>query len=162
MIFKQTRAALPLAFASTLALNYPNVALAQTNPPVSASSPGSGLINDWLREQAQSFDVWDVGGQFRGRFEHKEYFAVASAGKVDFQKSGDADNIYGLFRERFHLGYMPCAWFSVFGEFQDSSAVNDDRNPSPDNDHYQLRQAWVKLGNVKEFPFTATVSAPWR
>jgi hypothetical protein len=136
-------------------------ACAQSNKLAAASSPppapGGGLMNGWLREQSQFFDAWDIGGQFRSRLEHKEYFAVPSAGQVDFSKKGDGDNTFGLFRERFHAGYTPFNWISAFGEFQDSSAVSDDRNPSPDNDHYQLRQAWVMLGDAKQFPVTVKV-----
>jgi len=71
---------------------------------------------------------------------------------VDFQRTGDADNTYGLLRFRLHLGYTPCDWFQVYGEMQDSSAFNDDRRPSPDQDHLSLRQAWLDLGNPKDFP----------
>jgi hypothetical protein len=146
-----------LVAVSLFTLNLSQNAWAQSNKLASASTPApsAGLMNDWLREQSPVFDAWNIGGQFRSRFEHKESFAVPSAGQVDFSKRGDADNTFGLFRERFHAGYTPCLWFSVFGEFQDSSAVSDDRNPSPDNDHYQLRQAWVLLGDAKKFPFTA-------
>ncbi len=152
---KQISATLLKVVTSLLILNLTSDVFAQGYPP--ASPPSAGLMNDWLREQSHGFDAWNIGGQFRARLDHKEYFAVPSAGQVDFSKSGDADNTFGLFRERFHVGYTPSLWFSVLGEFQDSSAVNDDRNPSPDNDHYQLRQAWVTLGNAKKFPFTAKV-----
>ena len=155
---KQNSVLIGMVATLLLLLNFPQNAAGQSNQLASASTavpaPSAGLINDWLREQSPGFDAWNIGGQFRARLEHKEYFAVANAGQADFSKKGDADNSFGLFRERFHVGYTPCLWFSVFGEFQDSSAVNDDRNPSPDNDHYQLRQAWVALGDAKQFPLT--------
>jgi hypothetical protein len=116
----------------------------------------AGLLNDWLREQSPAFGPWDVGGQIRARVEDKAFFAVANEKAVDFQHNGDSDNTYFLLRERVHLGYTPCSWFQVYGEMQDAGAYNDDRNPSPDTDHDGLRQAWVGLGNVLEFPLTLT------
>jgi hypothetical protein len=156
MSTKLTSSPLLLSLSPLLFLSVTNCTWAQSNSVASAPAPGpgAGLINDWLREQSGAFNPWDIDGQFRARIEHKEFFTVPSAGQVDFQRTGDADNTYWLFRERFHLGYTPCARFSVFGEFQDSNAVNDDRNPSPDNDHYQLRQGWLSVGNPREFPLT--------
>ncbi len=148
--------ALSVAVFSLLALNFPSTAFAQTNKPASAPV-SAGLMNDWLREQSSGFNAWNIGGQFRTRLDSKDYFAVPTAGQVDFSKNGSADNTFWLFRERFHVGYAPVSWLSAYGEFQDSSAANDDRNPSPDNDHYQLRQAWVTLGDAKSFPFTAKI-----
>jgi hypothetical protein len=121
--------------------------------PMTSTAPAStGLLNDWLRDQSTSFDSWDIGGQLRGRFEYKSYFAAPNEHVVDFQRTGDPNNTYGLLRLRLHLGYTPCGWFQVYGEMQDSTAFNDDRRPSPDQDHYPLRQAWLGLGNPKEFP----------
>lgn len=134
-------------------------ALAQTNlstftmPP----APVPGLLNDWLREQSSGFSAWDIGGQVRARYEDKAYFAVPNRKNVDFQHTGDSENAYELMRERFHLGWMPCPWIEIYGEYQDSTSFNDDRKPSPDNDHYTLRQAWAALGNPAEFPVVAKV-----
>jgi hypothetical protein len=135
----------------------PQASLAQSNAVVSSSSPdaNAGLVNDWLRRQSTAFDAWDIGGQFRARFEDKSYFAVPSRHAADFQHHGDSGNACELLRERVHLGWKPIDWFEVFGEMQDSSAISDDRDPSPDKDHYTLRQAWVSLGRPKEFPLMA-------
>ncbi len=138
-------------------LSQAEIASAQSNQLTTATAPSAGLINDWLRGQSEAFEAWNLGGQFRARIEQKKYFAVPNANQGDFKRTGDPDNTFGDFRERLHLGYSPCAWFTVFGEYQDSSAVNDDRNPSPDTDHSQLRQAWLALGNAKTFPLTAKV-----
>ena len=123
----------------------------------SGSTASAGLANDWLRDQSTIFDPFDIGGQFRARFEDRKHFAVPNEAHADFQRAGDSDNDPFLFRERVHLGYAPCSWFGVYGEFQDSAALSDDRSPSPENDHGQLRQAWVSLGNAQEFPLTAKV-----
>jgi hypothetical protein len=130
-----------------------NTASTFTYPP----APQPGLLNDWLREESSGFNPWDIGGQVRGRFEDKEYFAVPNLKKGDFVHAGAADNSYELMRERLHTGWLPCQWFEIYGELQDSTAFNDARNPSPDNDHYALRQAWVSLGNPQEFPLEAKV-----
>jgi hypothetical protein len=133
---------------------------AQTNlstftvPP----APLPGLLNDWLRQQSSELSSWDIGGQVRARFEDKAYFAVPKPKKdVDFQHTGDSDNSYELMRERLHVGWMPWKWVEIYGELQDSTSFNDDRQPSPDNDHYTLRQAWAAMGNPEEFPLMAKV-----
>ena len=136
-----------------------STAFAQTNlstftmPP----APLPGLLNDWLRQQNSGFSNWDIGGQVRARYEDKAYFAVPNRKNVDFQHTGDSENDYELMRERLHLGWMPWDWIEVYGELQDSTAFGDDRQPSPDNDHYSLRQAWVALGNPEQFPVLAKV-----
>jgi hypothetical protein len=124
-------------------------------PPSPASSPSAGLLNDYLREENSAFKKWDLGGQFRARLEHKEYFA--SAGTVDFADHGNAENTYYLFREKFHVGYTPMPWLTVFGEARDSSAHSDDREPSPDNDALDLHQGFLKIGDAKTFPLTLKV-----
>jgi hypothetical protein len=40
--------------------------------PQQAPAPSTGLIDEWLREQCPAATVWDVGGQFRVRYEVKE------------------------------------------------------------------------------------------
>jgi hypothetical protein len=134
-------------------------ALAQTNPVAAASAPppSAGLLNDWLRRQQAGFEAWDLGGQFRARFEDKASFAVPNLHEADFQTTANPANAYVLTRERVHLGWMPCPWFKAYGEMQDSTALNDERVPSPDNDHFTLRQAWASLGGTEDFPLLAKV-----
>src|SRR5262249_48046695 len=100
---------------------------------------------------------WDIGGQVRLRYEDKAYFAVPNRKNADFQHTGDSENAYELMRERVHLGWMPCPWVEAYSEMQDATAFGDDRKPSPDNDHFTLRQLWVSLGNPQEFPVVAKV-----
>ncbi len=133
---------------------------AQTNISTTTIPPAPlpGLFNDWLREQSTDLKTWDIGGQVRARYEDKAYFAVPKPLKaVDFQHTGDSGNAYELMRERLHLGWLPCKWFEIYGEMQDSTSFNDARQPSPDNDHYTLRQAWGAFGNPGEFPLMAKV-----
>jgi len=130
----------------------------QTNSTTAVPpAPSPGLLNDWLRQQATGYNSWDIGGQVRARYEDKAYFAAPNRKNADFQHTGDYGNAYELMRERLHLGWLPCKWIEIYGELQDSTSFNDDRQPSPDNDHYSLRQAWVRLGNPEEFPLIAKV-----
>jgi hypothetical protein len=138
----QDRGGAPLSSGTSAGAAYP--------PTVSSA----GLLNDWLREESPAFEAWDIGGQVRGRFEYKDYFAVPNESAVDLARKGDSNNSYFLLRERLHLGYTPVSWLKLYGEVQDAGAYGDDRNPSPDNDHAMLRQAWAGLGDPKEFPLT--------
>jgi hypothetical protein len=113
-------------------------------------------VNDFLRAQSKDFEPWDLGGQFRARFEHRDGFGITgTAGSVDFRDHGaDVANGYGLFRTKIHLGYKPVDWASALVEGRDSFAIYDDRSPRPENDRTDLHQGYVVLGNAKEFPLT--------
>jgi len=113
----------------------------------------AGLLNDWLRDESHFFEPWDLGGQLRGRLEHKEYFFTpGQPGQVDFRKNGgDPDNTYLLLRARVHSGFRS-EWFGAFAEGQESSSTGDRRNPNPESDLFDLRQAYVTLGDGKKFP----------
>lgn len=124
-------------------------------PPPPATPPSAGLLNDYLREENSVFQPWDIGGQFRARLEDRKFYA--GPGAVDFSANGNADNTYYLFREKFHIGYTPAAWLTLFGEARDSSAHSDDREPSPDNDAIDLYQAYLKIGDAKNFPVTLKI-----
>src|ERR1039457_3211618 len=132
------------ALAATLAVESVTISAQTTKPsvgpPGAASSPSpasAGLVNDWLREQTRSFDPFDLGGQFRARFVDQTYFAVPGAGPtaVEFRANTPASaNDFLLLRTRFHLGYSPTDWLTVFGEGQNSSSTGDKRNPNPQSD----------------------------
>src|SRR6266700_6675385 len=83
--------------------NSPAAKPAQTKSQLTASDVQPGLVNDWLRSQSSSFSAWDVGGQFRARYEHSEYL-----GPVDFSATGgnSSDNRM-LLRTFVHAGYDP-------------------------------------------------------
>lgn len=124
-------------------------------PAKPAASPG--LLNDWLRQESDGFNQWDIGGQVRGRFEAKSGFAVPGvAGAVDFSQT-TPDNNYWLLREKLHLGYKPASWFNIFAEGRDSSTFEDKRTPEPEEDSIDLHQAFLGLGDAKQFPLTAKV-----
>ena len=122
-------------------------------------SQNTGLLNNYLRSESPAFTNWDLGGQARGRFESKSGFAVSGAGAtaVDFSKT-TPDNNYLLLRERLHLGWDPCSWFTVFGEAQNSASTGDRRNPNPQSDGpVDLHQAYVRLGGNETLPVSLKI-----
>ncbi len=134
--------------------NAVNLTATTLKPPASA-----GLLNDWLRTQSDGFKRWDIGGQFRARYELHDNYAVAGrAGAVDFGGSAvDNDNDYFLTRTKIHIGYSPADWFTAFVEGRHSTASGDERNPSPDRDTADLHQAYLKFGDAKKFPVALKV-----
>ena len=141
----------------------PVLAQVDDNPPVPKPSPiqshltasdaQSGLVNDWLRSQSSLFSAWDVGGQFRARYEHAEYL-----GTVDFSATGghSSDNRM-LLRTFVHVGYDPTSWLNFYAEGRDSRGFWDEPNPNPDLDTADLHQAFVQIGNPKLFPLIAKI-----
>ena len=132
---------------------------AQEKPAPPPPPPSAGLLNDLLRKESDEFKQLDIGGQFRARLEHKEYFAApGQAGAIDFRaKGGDPDNTYLLLREKLHLGYSPVSWLTVYAEARDSSTDNDDRNPNVDSDTFDLHQGYLMVGDLKKFPLALKV-----
>src|ERR1051326_5760625 len=66
-------------------------------PSGTASAMPPGLVNEWLRDQSSIFNPWDLGGQFRARYELKEN-GGSSGGSFpnrDFRRNGvDNDNSF--------------------------------------------------------------------
>lgn len=137
------------------------------NAPTSATAatakaaPSAGLVNDWLREQSSAFSAWDIGGEFRMRYDFKENAGEGSSSSVDFMKvlppGKFNDNAYLILRERVHLGYTPVDWITAFVEGRDATAIDDRRKPSKVADTFDLQLAWLKVGDPKNFPLTAKV-----
>lgn len=128
-------------------------------PPTAPTPSTAGLVNDWLRRQDEGWSAFDLGGQYRFRFEHKEHFARSGTpGAVDFREEGvPTGNTYGLSRLKVHLGYQPADWLRGYVEGRDSLAWNDRRAPDPETDRADLHQAWLELGHAASFPLTARV-----
>ncbi len=124
---------------------------AQTNSQLTASDVQPGLVNDWLRSQSSSFSAWDLGGQFRARYEHAEYL-----GPVDFSATGghSSDNRM-LLRTFVHAGYDPTPWLNFYAEGRDSRGFWDEPNPNPDLDTVDLHQAFIQIGKPQLFPIIA-------
>ncbi len=154
---------LHLALAVAAVATLPAVSLAQTPPPASTAAPAAkpaaasaGLLNDWLRAQSPEWKAWDIGGQFRVRYEAFDGGSPAAPNN-DFQKSGvDNDNRYLWTREKLHLGYT-APWFNAYVEGRNSNNAGDDSDPSSGEDSFDLHQAYLTLGNAKAFPITAKV-----
>jgi Alginate export len=127
--------------------------------PTSAVRPSAGFFNDWLRQDDPYMAAWDIGAAVRLRYEIRDKFAIAGqAGSMDFRDHGaDVDNAYFLQRIKPHIGYTS-KWFSAFVEGRSSGSTGDDRHPNPESDGpIDLHQAYVTLGNHKEFPISLKV-----
>src|SRR5437016_663683 len=126
---------------------------AKSNSTVHMSNVQPGIANDWLRSQSSSFAAWDLGGQFRARYEHPE-----SLGPVDFSATGghSSDNRM-LLRTFVHVGYDPTTWLNFYSEGRDSRGFWDEPNPNPDLDTMDLHQAFVQIGNPQLFPLIAKI-----
>ncbi|MEO8426934.1 MAG: alginate export family protein [Verrucomicrobiota bacterium] len=127
--------------------------------PTSPVRPSPGLINEWLRKDDPYMAAWDIGVLTRLRYEIRDNFGIAgSPGSLDFRDHGaDVDNSFLMIRVRPRIGYTG-TWFSVFVEGRASSTTGDDRNPNLESDGpIDLHQAYVTLGNHKEFPLSLKI-----
>ncbi len=155
-------------------------ASAQTTPPANPSAaakttPASaGLVNDYLRQSNPAFTNFDIGGSVRGRYEVKEGYAIQGvAGSLDFRAhNADVNNDYFLEKIRLRAGYTG-QWWGALVEGESSLAQSDERfayanNPAvagttkkkgdgPEADNIELHQAFVTLGNLKQFPLQLKV-----
>ena len=159
--------------AGALVLAALNDVQAQYAPPP-PPTPFQGFINEYLRGQDPYANQWDIGGDFRGRYEAKETFGIAgTVGSVDFRRTGPVvDNEYYLLRFKLHAGYTD-KWWSAYGELQSSVAKSDFRaayanvpavagttkyvGDGPESDTLDLHQAYIAIGNHKEFPLSLKV-----
>jgi hypothetical protein len=121
-----------------------------------APQPGTGLVNGWLRSESESFSPWDIGGQVRLRYELKDN--AGAFPNRDFIREGQINdnNVLDL-RTKVHVGYTPADWANLFVEGRDAHAWFDHRDPSPDQDTFDLHQAYVKIGNTNNFPLMVIV-----
>lgn len=143
-----------LAVATLAAQAAPEAAKPAAAKPAAPAS--AGVLNDWLRSQSPEWKAWDIGGQVRARYEVFDGGSPA-APNSDFQKTGaDNDNSYLWTREKLHVGYT-AKWFNVYGEARNSNAVGDDDTRNLGEDSFDLHQAYLSLGNAKEFPVTVKV-----
>ncbi len=158
---------------SALVLTITSHVYAQYAPPP-PPAPFAGFLNEYLRQQNPYLNQWDFGGYVRQRFEDKSGSTIpGSAGSLDFRDHGaDVENSYWLTKVRFHAGYTD-KWWGAYLEGQSSLAVGDKRfayanNPAvagtvarqgdgPESDTFDLHQAYVTLGNHKEFPLSLKV-----
>lgn len=127
--------------------------------PTKPVRPSAGFVNDWLRKDNPSMAAWDIGAQVRLRYEIRDHFGIVGIpGSVDFRETGaDVDNAYFLHRIKPRIGYT-AEWFNVLVEARSSGSTGDDRNPNPESDGpIDFHQAYVFIGNHKEFPVSLKV-----
>ncbi len=158
-------AALVLAAASQVYGQY-------TPPPAPQSF--AGYINEAIRKEDPSLSDWDIGGAERVRFEDHEGYGIPGVPGTparpnnDFRAEGaDVYSAYWLSRLRLHVGYT-ATWWSAYVEGRSSLASGDQRwayanapavpgtaareGNGPESDSIDLHQAYVTIGNPKEFP----------
>ena len=83
----------------------------------------------------------------------------------DFDSSIDDDNDDAWLLNRFRLGLAvkPVSWLKLYGQTQDVREAFSDRSNIPGvrgaegDDTFDLRQAYISLGDVKKFPLLLTV-----
>src|SRR5580765_2192754 len=162
-----------IIIVAALALAALNPVLAQYAPPP-PPLPFQGFINEYLRKDDPYMNKWDIGGALRARYEAKEGFGIAGvAGSMDFRDHGaDVNNEYWMERIRYRVGYTE-KWWSALVEGRSSFVQSDQRfayfaNPlppatvnrnglGPESDRVDLHQAYITLGNHKEFPVSLKV-----
>ena len=161
----------------------PNLDWGVTTPV--APSP-AGFINDWLRQDNPYLSSWNLGALYWSRYEMKQNGGFTGPGSLaDFRTDTDNDNSYLLQRVLLRGGYTG-RWFEVFAQGRSSTVTGDDRSStgnfvtqartlngvaipaypvgpagrgsSPESDGpMDLQQAYVSLGNHKEFPVSLKV-----
>jgi Alginate export len=143
---------------------------AQYAPPQPAQ-PFPGFINQYLRQENPYLSAWDIGGNERLRYEAKSGYGMPGVtGSIDFRDHGaDVSNDYLMSKLRFHVGYTD-KWWSAYAEGRSSLVAGDERfayfasplppgtvnrkGDGPEADAIDLQQAFVTLGNHKEFPLS--------
>jgi hypothetical protein len=129
--------------------------------PTTPVRPSAGLLNDYLRQDNAAMAAWDLGVATRLRYEVRDGFGIPGKGGpgADFRENVDNDNNYLLYRIRPRIGYNS-EWFSALVEGRHSGTESDERNkpgPNPEADDFDLHQAYVVIGNHKEFPISLKV-----
>lgn len=146
---------------------------AQYAPPPPLQ-PFPGFINTYLRNQDAYLANWDVGGSVRLRYELREN-NLAAPPNSDFASTATAvatnpgkisnDNAYVADKLLFRVGYTD-KWWGVLAEARSSGVSSDNRGAapniatgaSPESDGpIELHQAYVTVGNHKEFPVSLKV-----
>ena len=155
--------------AGALVLAAANSVYAQYTPPP-PTQPFPGFLNEYLRKDNPYMNAWDLGGQFRSRYEVRENALVAPP-FFDFQRKGGGlngqgnDNSFLANKLLVRASYTDKWWnalivgrsSSVTGDTR-GAAPNINAGSSPDSDGpVDLHQANVTIGNHKEFPLSLKV-----
>ncbi|MEZ0258609.1 MAG: alginate export family protein, partial [Chthoniobacter sp.] len=100
--------------------------------------------------------VFDLQERFRWEVRSNNY---------DFNSAVNSVTDDNWFLQRFRIGVMikPSPWFRLYAQGQDSREINSDRADNPGvlgaegDDAFDLRQGYIEIGNVKEFPLSLKV-----
>ena len=144
---------------------------AQYTPPPPLK-PSPGYLNQYLRQEDPAMLAWDVSGSLRLRYEMKEnggnvagVLSPAAPSGADFRKNvysapaADNDNDFFMHKLRMRVGYST-EWWNTLTEIRSSGTTGDDRGPGagPESDGIaELHQAYLSLGNYKNFPLSLKV-----
>lgn len=120
-------------------------------PPPPAPQQSSSLLSFW-----EGRLVFDIEERVRGE---------ARENTRDFDSSNHDDNDDSWLLNRFRLGLAvkPVSWLKLYGQTQDSREAFSDRANIPGihgaegTDTFDLRQAYVSLGDPHKFPLVLTV-----
>ena len=121
---------------------------------VQAADPIAGLLNDFLRQQTDAIKPWDLGGQFRVRYEARENGGLVP--NRDFLEGLDNSNDYFLFRTRAHVGWTPHPWITAYVEGRDSQDASDERAVK-ETDTFDLHQGYLRIGDPKKIPLSLKI-----
>lgn len=141
-------------------------AYSQYAPPPPAR-PFTGFINERLRADNVYMSAWDIGANYRLRYEDKRGGGATDAGSNwDFSRRAvdDINNSYLLSRIMPRVGYTGKRT-AFLVEARGSSSIGDERynatapgNGLTENDAgMDLHQAFFYVGNHKEFPVSLKV-----
>jgi len=161
---------------SAVAASAASIAHAQYAPPP-PPAPFPGFLNEYLRKNDPYMNQWDFGGNARLRSEVKEGFGIQGVTgpvpSIDFRKDpANTSDEYFMERIRYHAGYTG-KWWSAYVEGRSSLEQSDERfayanspavpgtfktkGDGPEADVIDLHQAYVTIGNHKEFPLSLKV-----
>ena len=113
--------------------------------------PNPNLLNDWLRNQSPAWQQLDLGGQLRLRYNDQEK-AGAFPNNDFVGNAATNSNAELLTRITGHMGYTPVNGLTLLAAGRVSLESGDKRQPSPDASNLDLYQAYLRLGDLKEFP----------
>lgn len=123
---------------------------ARTSAPAAPEPPPNPLS---FLDDAIVFDVEE-----RVRFE-----AFNNSRDFDDSINDDQDDTWVLNRFRLGLSIKPTKWLKLYGQVQDTREWDSDRVNTPGvrgtqgEDNFDLRQAYVELGDFQSFPFGVTI-----
>jgi hypothetical protein len=162
------------SFIAAIIAALPAFTYAQYSP--APPRPYPGLLNDYLRQKDPYMNQWNLGVNVRGRYENKDQSGFTAAGSnFDFvanpapaTSAGDNYNAYYLTRIMPRVGYTS-KWWEAFVEGRSSDAIDDERADGQTNvalkprsltetdTDLNLHQAYLFVGNHKEFPISAKI-----